>query len=928
VKRTQIPPSVPLARQAREHFVGQLEGFLPALSDAIRARLIEAAGAPGSSRDAQTRRDAMLEFDRLRAAWQQAMVGAWRKAIAPPAPASRVRLQALDLELIGDDVVENKILASRLALAITDKATWALSDLKVRMQHIEDDQELGPQDVLRPESVAQLMIELWAASGLERTTWQLVQDVIQKQMTERMAAAYESTNAFLVGRGVLPEIDRSGKVKRSVVAPTRPGNVGAAGGVNADAQTTQGGASQGVSGSEDHGGSGFAGQHGPASTQSGYAGTTGGVGGSGAAGTGGAQAAGRGNGANGSTAPGGVGFGAGSGGPGSGSGLAGSGSTAPNGQGIAGAAGGGGGGGGAGNGIQLNFGTARPDAPAALPGGGGGAPGGGGNTGYGGTGFGGNTGFGGPGARATGAAAARTRAGGVADETRMMTSTTPLARARMRASGVIGQLKRLLTERAGYNPDQAVPPSPALTQAIGQHATQVQTQVQTRIDAEATLHEVVVYDDAAVERVAVDLRERTGELKRKATTQSEKATIEIVALMFQSILSEERIPPAVRVWFARLQMPVLRVALAEPEFFGTLQHPARQLIDRMGSCVLGFNAATISGSALELEIKRVVQVIEQYPETGRRVFQLVYEEFQKFLSKFLTEKGETQRLVSVAQQVEQKETMAVQYTIELRKMLNDMPVRDELREFLFKVWAEVLAVAAVRFGGQHAETVALKKAAGELVWSASAKPNRTERARVINDLPQLLQRLRKGMTLLGLPAAEQEKHIKIIGDTLADAFMSKTDVIPQAKIDAMTKRLANLEDFIADDSNADLPLDAESIELMLGIDASMIEVVADGGSQPSDAMMAWAMELQQGNWFTLDHSGKVHQVQYAWRSNRRQLHLFASVEGRSFLIQARRLAAYLQAGLLLPAEEEALTVRATRDALAKLDANPERLLAV
>ena len=34
----------------------------------------------------------------------------------------------------------------------------------------------------------------------------------------------------------------------------------------------------------------------------------------------------------------------------------------------------------------------------------------------------------------------------------------------------------------------------------------------------------------------------------------------------------------------------------------------------------------------------------------------------------------------------------------------------------------------------------------------------------------------------------------------------------------------------------------------------------------------------------------------------------------------------LQAGLLVPTEEEALTVRATRDALAKIDANPERLL--
>jgi hypothetical protein len=38
------------------------------------------------------------------------------------------------------------------------------------------------------------------------------------------------------------------------------------------------------------------------------------------------------------------------------------------------------------------------------------------------------------------------------------------------------------------------------------------------------------------------------------------------------------------------------------------------------------------------------------------------------------------------------------------------------------------------------------------------------------------------------------------------------------------------------------------------------------------------------------------------------------------------LAADLQAGLLVAREEEGLTVRATRDALAKLQANPERLL--
>ena len=508
----------------------------------------------------------------------------------------------------------------------------------------------------------------------------------------------------------------------------------------------------------------------------------------------------------------------------------------------------------------------------------------------------------------------------------MLTAVTPLARARGRALGVMGQLKRLLVGRTG-NEDgftsspQGLGASPGLAAALAVRPPRGADVYQ----GGGTVFEE--YTPAGVARVANRLREQTTELKKKAETKSEKATIEIVALMFQAILQEDRIPPGIRVWFARLQMPVLRVALEEPDFFGTLDHPARQLIDRMGSCCMGFDASGVQGGSLETEIKRVVQVIEQYPETGKRVYQLVYEEFQKFLAKFLTEKSSTQRVVGVAQQVEQKETLTIQYTIEMRNMLKDMPVREEIREFLFKVWADVLAVAAVRKGPQHADTLELKKSATDLVWAASAKPNRNDRARVIADLPKLLQRLRAGMTLLGLPAAAQDVHLKTVSDTLADAFMSKTQAIPQAQIEAMAMRLANLEDFVSEDGMGDLPLDADSIEIMLGIDASTIDVVADGGSKPTAAMLAWAQELQLGSWFTLDHNGRVTQVQFAWRSERKHLNLFASIAGHSFLIQAGRLAAYLQAGLLLPQEEETLTVRATRDALAKLEANPQRLLA-
>ena len=858
----QQPPGsgARIARQAREQFVAHAQAALPPLVQAIRNRFVELVDTSGSSREMYERRDAMMDFDRKGKAWAEATGRAWRQAIVPPTATARVRLDSASLELIGDEVVERKILSSRLALAIQEKATWELNALRLRMQHLEGGDELATTDILRAEALAQLMVEQWDAVELSRESWTLVQDVIQQHVLKHVPDAYRLVNEYLVAQGVMRDIDLSGRVRRGTTT-AGPGRrtERAAAEPQSDANDTGGGLSDGGgrspgdAGGQRGGGYQGGGHQGGGHQGGGHQGGTGGY-------AGGAGQTGHGEGSRG---------------------------------GVGGQGGFGGSSGDDDHGEYGGHGGTRQDGAGARgssPGGGGAAPAGG------------------------------RRAGGVADETRLMTSNPPLARARMRASGVLGQLKRLLTERvAGFDGNPPTRPSPALAEALAHQATQA---AQTR----GTLQGEVVYDDAAVQEAAIDLRRRTGELKKKAATSTEKATIEIVALMFQSILAEERIPPAIRVWFARLQMPVLRVAIAEPEFFGSLEHPARQLIDRMGSCVMGFDAAAIGGTALEIEIKRVVQVIEQYPETGRRVFQLVYDEFQKFLSKFLTEKAPTQRLVTVAQQVEQKETLAVQYTIELRSMLADMPVREEIREFLFKIWAEVLALSAVRNGPQHEETLALKNSASELVWAASAKPNRNERARVIQDLPRLLQRLRQGMTLVGIQGKAQEGHIKAIGDTLADAFLSKTEAIPHAQIEAMAKRLAHLEDFVGDDSTHELPLDAENIEMMLGIDASMIEVVADGGSRPSAAMLAWAGELQLGNWFSLDHNGTTTQVQYAWRSERKQLHLFAAPGGRSYLIQARRLAAYLQAGLLLPAEEEALTVRATRDALAKLDANPERLL--
>lgn len=789
-----------LADRIRQRLVTEASIAMESLLGVVQERLTSLMDEAAPSREMQIRRDAWTVYQRHKTLWRDGTLRAWQTALklaATRPTSSRLSLDGA-FELVGTEVVENRIVASRLALGLMEKAAGEVNDLRKRIKSLNNNQELSTQDVVHPETLTLPVVEQWCVCGLSRESWQLVNDTVQQHLNLHLKQIYAKCNEELIEQGVLPVIEFNARA-HSAPSVSDPSRVGT-GHESMHARPPQG----------------SSGGRAPTPTASRHF-------------------------------------------------------------------------------VDSNL---QAQSAAEYPGVGSMA--------------------GGTGAQLGSSAGkyASTTGGG----------TSRSARSRGGAiHGIMERVSQLLTGVKHQNQfanTEYQARSDTLLVALDQ---------QPRLDDEyygKSQSEVFVgpVGTVVIERVATELRQQTAELKDRAQNDNEKAIIELVALMFQAILQEDRIPTGVRVWFARLQMPVLRVALAEPDFFYKLDHPARQLIDHMGSCVMGFDASGIDSAALEVEIKRVVQVIEQYPETGDRVYRRVYEEFLEFLKKHLTQKPKTQKVVGVAQQLEHKETLTIQFTIELRNLLKDMPVRDEIREYLFKVWAEVLAVAAVRHGPQHEETMLLKKTASDLIWAASAKPNRADRARVISDLPELLQCLRLGMDLLGLVRTSQEAHIKTISDILADAFMSKTQSIGIEQIKELAERLANLEDYLSDDGTEELSLDASSIEELLGVDASELDVISSGGGKASAVMVEWANNLDLGSWFTLDHNGCIAQVQYVWRSPMGHLHLFASNVGRSYLIQSLRLAAYLQAGLIEPQEEESLTVRATRDALGKIEANPERLL--
>jgi hypothetical protein len=176
----------------------------------------------------------------------------------------------------------------------------------------------------------------------------------------------------------------------------------------------------------------------------------------------------------------------------------------------------------------------------------------------------------------------------------------------------------------------------------------------------------------------------------------------------------------------------------------------------------------------------------------------------------------------------------------------------------------------------------------------------------------------------GLPADKQDEHIQALNASLAAAFSARAAVIPSERMEDLMDRLETLEELLPDTEG--LEIDSAMMLDLSGYENGDLEVVGEGGSMPTPAMLAWAKELQVGSWFMLDYNGRNEAVQLVWQGLRRQLSLFVSPGGRGVLFMQHRLASFLQAGLMLPAQDESLTVRATRTAMAKLDADPQRLL--
>lgn len=420
--------------------------------------------------------------------------------------------------------------------------------------------------------------------------------------------------------------------------------------------------------------------------------------------------------------------------------------------------------------------------------------------------------------------------------------------------------------------------------------------------------------DAASGDGAARLSALREQLNLDDASPDERAIVDVVALLFEFILEDAQIPQEVRQHIARLQVPVLKAAVLQPELLHDDMHPARRLLNRISSAAAGTDPATAEGKALIAEIDRVTGGVLTVFATDSVVFENGLQAFDAFLVRLLKQEDKlTPPAIEAVEDAEKISVLLTNTTQALCEVMLSLNIDKRLSDFIIQAWPHVLVHAAAhdaekKLAPDHAGALYPKFHAvvPELVWSVQPKRDQQERTALIRLLPELVKRLRAALQLIQLPEDE--------GKQILDQLVERHTAILRGSAGGDAKALPGLDELRRQFARVSVPWERASwtlseppqprtavieevfgkrgIAAALHLGASAAASAADREFLAQTYLLGTRVGLRGAD------EGSVT-ARLVWVSTHRSLYLFRQEDGAGLLL-------YTFASLLAALREEAL----------------------
>lgn len=296
------------------------------------------------------------------------------------------------------------------------------------------------------------------------------------------------------------------------------------------------------------------------------------------------------------------------------------------------------------------------------------------------------------------------------------------------------------------------------------------------------------------------------QLETEQIGSQEQVIIEVMALLFEFILRDKLLPGALREKIVRLQIPLLKAAMLEPEMLQQSAHPARQLIDRIGSLAASVEADSPESRKLGAEIDRISERILCDFDRDMKIFSGCLSELDRFAAHRLvdinTEKQEN-ILQEAIDEAEQLSVMMAYLSKALGEALQPLQPDARVTEFVLQTWTRVLAYAAVQQMAEGATLPAPFRVAQldlipGLIWSAQPRHGAHERTALMRFLPGLVAGIKKNLQSIPMSEAEYQHaldqlvgvHTEVLRPSSPGGMNSSHSML---ELDELTQRFSTMK---------------------------------------------------------------------------------------------------------------------------------------
>src|SRR6185503_9553095 len=254
------------------------------------------------------------------------------------------------------------------------------------------------------------------------------------------------------------------------------------------------------------------------------------------------------------------------------------------------------------------------------------------------------------------------------------------------------------------------------------------------------------------------LKELKGTSVGAGMGQMDAMTLDIISMLFDQLFDEPKIPIGVKGLIGRMQIPMLKVAIADKAFFSKKTHPARQLLDTLGEIAVRLPPDFNSTNPLFGQLEKVIQEVMDGFQDNLEIFETVRGKVQALIAE--EDQRQAKGTEEATKRIEQQEALAVAKTTaqdEIRARVRPGKTWRPAVNFLVQHWIKFLLLVHVKRGKDSDVWKTAVETMDQLLWTVEPKKTLDDRNKLAKLVPGLVKRIGAGLKAAGVEDAVATK---------------------------------------------------------------------------------------------------------------------------------------------------------------------------